>query len=120
MNIYVLLKKTLDTEDKIGVSDGQIEEDSEESIINPYDEEAVVQRDERGGNVTVVTIRREDSEIQLRTALSMRADDAVLINTEDDIDEGDQVTTVKILQSVLGDREVDLILAVNLAIDESS
>src|SRR5690625_326427 len=124
MNIYVLLKRTFDTEDKIVVSDGQIEDDSAEFIINPYDEyaveEAIVQRDEHGGNVTVVTIGDEDSEKQLRTALAMGADDAVLINTEDDLEEGDQFTTVKILEKFFEDKEVDLILAGNVAIDEAS
>src|SRR5690625_1551820 len=75
MNIYVLLKKTFDTEEKIVIADGQIEDDSAEFIINPYDEyaveEAIKQRDEHGGEVTVVTIGDEDSEKQLRTALAM-------------------------------------------------
>lgn len=124
MNIYVLLKKTFDTEDKIVISDGQIEDDSAEFIINPYDEyaveEAIVQRDKHGGNVTVITIGDEDSEKQLRTALAMGADDAVLINTEDDLEEGDQFTTVKILEKFFDGKEVDLILAGNVAIDEAS
>src|SRR5699024_6090673 len=124
MNIYVLLKRTFDTEDKIVVSDGQIEDDSAEFIINPYDEyaveEAIVQRDEHGGNVIVVTIGDEDTEKQLRTALAMGADDAVLINTEDDLEECEQFTTVKILEKFFEDKEVDLILAGNVAIDEAS
>src|SRR5690625_875842 len=124
MNIYVLLKKTFDTEDKIVLSDGQIEDDSAEFINNPYDEyaveEAIVQRDKHGGNVTVITIGDEDSEKQLRTALAMGADDAVLINTEDDLESGDQFTTTKILETFFEDKEVDLILAGNVAIDESS
>src|SRR5690625_3614381 len=72
INIYVLLKKTFDKEEKIVIADGQIEDDSAEFIINPYDEyaveEAIKQRDEHGGEVTVVTIGDEDSEKQLRTA----------------------------------------------------
>lgn len=124
MNIYVLLKKTFDTEDKIVVNNGVIEDDSAEFIINPYDEyaieEAIIQRDEHGGEVTVVTIGDEDSEKQLRTALAMGADKAVLINTEDDLDEGDQYTTTKILEAFFEDKEVDLILAGNVAIDEAS
>src|SRR5690625_1059048 len=124
MNIYVLLKKTFDTEDKIVVTDGQIEDDSAEFIINPYDEyaveEAIVQRDKHGGNVTCVTIGDQDSEKQLRTALAMGADEAVLINTEDDLEEGDQYTTEKILEAFFADKEVDLILAGNVAIDEAS
>lgn len=75
MNIYVLMKKTFDTEEKIQISDGKIETDGAEFIINPYDEyaieEAIKVRDEHGGEVTVVTIGDEESESQLRTALAM-------------------------------------------------
>ncbi|WP_099158699.1 electron transfer flavoprotein subunit beta/FixA family protein [Virgibacillus ndiopensis] len=124
MNIYVLLKKTFDTEEKIAVTNGQIEDDGAEFIINPYDEyaveEAIKQRDEHGGEVTVVTVGDEDSEKQLRTALAMGADKAVLINTEDDLEEGDQFTTAKILTAYFEEKEVDLILAGNVAIDEAS
>lgn len=124
MNIYVLLKKTFDTEEKINLQDGRIEDDGAEFIINPYDEyaveEAIKQRDEHGGEVTVVTIGDEDSEKQLRTALAMGADKAVLINTEDDVEEGDQYTTAKILEAFFEDKETDLILAGNVAIDEAS
>jgi len=124
MNIYVLLKRTFDTEDKIVIEDGAIDDGGAEFIINPYDEyaieEAVVQRDAHGGEVTVVTIGDEDSEQQLRTALAMGADRAVLINTEDDLEEGDQFTTTKILEAYFEDKEVDLILAGNVAIDEAS
>src|SRR5699024_1790939 len=124
MNIYVLLKRTFDTEDKIVIEEGTIDDGGAEFIINPYDEyaieEAVVQRDEHGGEVTVVTIGDEDSEQQLRTALAMGADKAVLINTEDDLEEGDQFTTTKILEAFFEDKEVDLILAGNVAIDEAS
>lgn len=66
MNIYVLMKKTFDTEEKIQISDGKIETDGAEFIINPYDEyaieEAIKVRDEHGGEVTVVTIGDEESE----------------------------------------------------------
>src|SRR5690625_2409437 len=124
MNIYVLLKRTFDTEDKIVIEDGEILDDEAEFIINPYDEyaveEAINQRDAHGGEVTVVTIGEEDSEKQLRTALAMGADKAVLINTEDDLEEGDQVTTVRILEAYFEDKEVDLIFAGNVAIDEAS
>src|SRR5699024_2869310 len=111
MNIYVLLKRTFDTEDKIVIEEGTIDDGGAEFIINPYDEyeieEEVVQRDEH-------------SEQQLRTALAMGADKAVLINTEDDLEEGDQFTTTKILEAFFEDKEVDLILAGNVAIDEAS
>ncbi|MBO1004396.1 electron transfer flavoprotein subunit beta/FixA family protein [Pseudogracilibacillus auburnensis] len=124
MNIYVLLKKTFDTEDKIVINNGEIDEGDAEFIINPYDEyaveEAIIQRDKHGGEVTVVTIGDEDSESQLRTALAMGADKAVLINIEDDLEDGDQFTTTKILEVFFEGKEPDLILAGNVAIDEAS
>jgi electron transfer flavoprotein beta subunit len=124
MNIYVLMKRTFDTEERISISNGQISEDGAEFIINPYDEyaieEAIQVRDEHGGEVTVVTVGDEEGEKQLRTALAMGADKAVLINTEDDVENGDQFTTAKILAEYLKDKEADLILAGNVAIDGGS
>jgi len=124
MNIYVLLKKTFDTEERLDIVDGHIEEDDAEFIINPYDEyaieEAIKQREQHGGNVSVVTVGDDDSEKQLRTALAMGADNAFLINIEDDVEDGDQYTTAKILQTFFQDRSFDLILAGNVAIDEAS
>lgn len=124
MNIYVLVKRTFDTEEKIVVSGGKIQEDGAEFIINPYDEyaieEAIQVRDAHGGEVTVLTIGGEDAEKQLRTALAMGADKAVLINTEDDLDEMDQFTTAQIIAEYLKDKNPDLILAGNVAIDGGS
>ncbi|MGF2617313.1 electron transfer flavoprotein subunit beta/FixA family protein [Rossellomorea vietnamensis] len=124
MNIYVLMKRTFDTEEKISISNGQISEDGAEFIINPYDEyaieEAIQVRDEHGGEITVVSVGGEEGEKQLRTALAMGADKAVLINIEDDVENGDQFTTAKILAEYLKDKEADLILAGNVAIDGGS
>jgi len=41
MNIFVILKQTFDTEEKISIEDGKIAEDGVKFIINPYDEYAV-------------------------------------------------------------------------------
>ncbi|OMP67500.1 electron transfer flavoprotein subunit beta/FixA family protein [Domibacillus epiphyticus] len=124
MNIYVLLKRTFDTEEKISITGGRIQDDGAEFIINPYDEyaveEAIQIRDEIGGEVTVVSVGIDETEKQLRTALAMGADKAVLINTEDDIEEGDQYTTARIITEYLKDKEADLILAGNVAIDGGS
>jgi electron transfer flavoprotein beta subunit len=124
MNIYVLMKRTFDTEEKISISGGKINEDGAEFIINPYDEyaieEAIQVRDANSGEVTVVTVGGEDSEKQLRTALAMGADKAVLINIEDDVENGDQFTTGKILAEYLKDKNADLILGGNVAIDNAS
>ena len=124
MNIYVLLKRTFDTEEKITLSNGNIQEDGAEFIINPYDEyaveEAIQVRDQHGGEVTVITVGSEDAAEQLRKALAMGADKAVLINTEDELEASDQFTTAKILAEYLQDKNPDLILAGNVAIDGGS
>ncbi|ULT55892.1 electron transfer flavoprotein subunit beta/FixA family protein [Neobacillus drentensis] len=124
MNIYVLMKRTFDTEEKIAISGGKINEDGAEFIINPYDEyaieEAIQVRDANGGDVTVISVGSEESEKQLRTALAMGADKAVLINIEDDVENGDQFTTAKILAEYLKDKNADLILGGNVAIDGGS
>jgi len=121
MNIYVLLKRTFDTEEKIVISNGAIQEDGAEFIINPYDEyaveEAIQIRDTHGGELTVVTIGNEDSEKELRTALAMGADKAVLINVEDDVEHLDQFSTATILAKYLEDKDPSIILAGNVAID---
>ncbi|MGG4000026.1 electron transfer flavoprotein subunit beta/FixA family protein [Anoxybacillus kestanbolensis] len=124
MNIFVLMKRTFDTEEKIVIQNGKVNEEGAEFIINPYDEyaieEAIQVRDQHGGEVTVVTIGNEDAEKELRTALAMGADKAVLINIEDDVENRDQYTTAKVLAEYLKDKEADLILAGNVAIDGGS
>lgn len=123
MNIYVLVKRTFDTEERIVVSGGHIQEDGAEFIINPYDEyaieEAIQVRDVHGGEVTVITMGDEEAEKQLRTALAMGADKAVLINTED-VDDLDQFSAAHVLAEYLKDKDADLILAGNVAIDGGS
>lgn len=124
MNIFVLMKRTFDTEEKISISNGQIEDDGAEFIINPYDEyaieEAIRVRDEHGGEVTVVTVGEEDAEKQIRTALAMGADKAALIDVEDDLDDYDEFSAAMILAEYLKDKDADLILAGNVAIDGGS
>ena len=124
MDIYVLMKRTFDTEEKISISGGKIADDEAEFIINPYDEyaieEAIQLRDKHDGEVTVVSVGSDEAEKQLRTALAMGADKAVLINIEDDVEESDQFTTARILAEYLKDKEADLIIGGNVAIDGGS
>ena len=124
MNIYVLLKRTFDTEEKISLSDGAISDDGAKFIINPYDEyaveEAIVTRDAHGGEVTVITVGNDEAETEIRTALAMGADKAVLINIEDDVDNRDQFTTAKVIAEYLKDKNADIIFAGNAAVDNNS
>ncbi|WP_071395970.1 electron transfer flavoprotein subunit beta/FixA family protein [Bacillus tuaregi] len=124
MNIYVLMKRTFDTEEKIVLSGGRINEDGAEFIINPYDEyaieEAIRVKGEQGGEVTVLSVGGQEAITQLRTALAMGADKAVLINIEDAVENRDQYTTAKIIAGYLKDKSADLIIGGNVAIDGGS
>ncbi|MEC2076839.1 electron transfer flavoprotein subunit beta/FixA family protein [Metabacillus fastidiosus] len=124
MNIYVILKRTFHTEEKIIIENGKISEDDAEFIINPYDEyaieEAIQLRDQNNGEVTVITAGSEEAVKELRTALAMGCDKAVLIDIEDDVEDGDEFTISHILAQYLKEKEIDLIIGGNMAIDGGS
>lgn len=119
MNIMVLLKQTFDTEEKITIENGQIEEDGREFIINPYDEyaveEAIKLKEEFGGEVTVITVGPSRAESALRTALAMGADKGILV--DDESLSGDEYTISKVLAAIIKDRPYDIILAGNMSVD---
>jgi len=123
MNIYVIMKRTFDTEEKVNIKEGQVNEDGATFIINPYDEyaieEAITLKEAHGGEVTVVTVGGEESQKELRTALAMGADRAVLINDED-VEAGDAFSTASILSAFFKDKEADIILAGNVTVDGST
>ncbi|OHR66538.1 electron transfer flavoprotein subunit beta [Bacillus sp. HMSC76G11] len=124
MNIYVVMKRTFDTEEKIVMKNGVIEEFEAKYVINPYDEyaieEAILLKEKHGGEITVVTVGGEDAEKELRTALAMGADKAVLVNSDDDLEDGDEYTTAKVLSHFFIKNEFDIILGGNVAIDGGS
>lgn len=123
MNLYVIMKRTFDTEEKIVIENGRVVDDDAEYIINPYDEyaieEAIQLREKHGGEVTVVTVGDEEAEKELRTALAMGCDRAVLIDAED-VEESDQYTTAHILAAYFKDQDYDLILGGNVAVDNGT
>ena len=123
MNIYVIMKRTFDTEERIAIENGNIKSDGVDFIINPYDEyaieEGIALKEKHGGEVTVVTFGEEEADKELRTALAMGADKAVLIDS-DDFKQIDQYTTATILATYLKDKNPDIILAGNVAVDGGS
>lgn len=122
MNYVVLLKQTFDTEEKIQISNGQIQEDSAEFIINPYDEyateEAIRLKEAHGGEVTVVSVGTDRTESALRTALALGADRAILVNDEALF--GDEYMTAQVLAAVVKDLNPDVILGGNVAVDSGA
>ncbi len=85
MRIVVCIKQVPDTSEvKINPETGTLIREGVPSIINPFDLHAIeagLQIKERvGGTVTVVTMGPPQAENALREALSMGADDAVLLS----------------------------------------
>jgi electron transfer flavoprotein beta subunit len=66
--------------------------------------------------VTAVTVGSPEAEKELRTALAMGADKAVLISSEE-LSEADPYATAKMLAAFLQDKPFDIILAGNVSVD---
>lgn len=124
MDLIVIMKRTFDTEERITIKNGTIDEEEAEFIINPYDEyaieEAILLREKHGGEVKVITVGDEEAEKELRTALAMGADKGVLIDTGDVDEELDHFSLAEILTAYLKTQEFDMILGGNLAVDDGS
>jgi electron transfer flavoprotein beta subunit len=122
MNIYVILKQTFDTEERIILRDGAISDDGVKFVINPYDEYAVEEairiKEQSEGTITVLSVGPERTAEALRTALAMGADEAVLIS--DDRITGDEYSVSKVLAGYLSKQSFDLILGGNFSIDNGS
>ncbi len=124
MNIFVCVKQVPDTETKvIPTGDGSyIETSSVKWIMNPYDEFAVEQAlllkaSNPGSTVTVVRVGGVKDTEALRTAMAMGADEAILVESIDNLD------SYMIAKSIKGAIEksgktADLILAGKQAIDD--
>lgn len=119
MNIYVLLKQTFDTEEKIVLTDGKIDDQGVKYVINPYDEyaveEALRQRDTHGGQVYVISVGPSRAQDALRTALAMGADEAILIH--DDQIPPDEYSVAKVIAAYLRNQQVDLLLGGSFSVD---
>lgn len=122
MNIVVLLKQTFDTEERITVENGAIQEAGVKLIINPYDEYAVEEalriREQHGGKVTVLSLGPERTAEALRTALAMGADEAVLMH--DPRIPSDEYAISRVLAAYLLDKQPDLVLGGNFSVDQGA
>ncbi len=122
MDIVVLVKQTFDTEEQIACKDGKIREEGVKFVINPYDEfaieEAIRLREAHGGHVTVVSMGPQRTEEALRSALAMGADEAIL--ADDPALFGDESTTAHVLSAIILQRQYDLVIAGNQAVDYGS
>ena len=85
MNIAVLVKMVPDTESRLEVRDGVLDESGFKYMVNPYDEFAVEQavqfREAGGGKVTLVALFSEASSIDtdLRKMLAIGCDEVLAL-----------------------------------------
>lgn len=124
MNIFVCVKQVPDTETKVQPNgDGTfIETNSIKWIMNPYDEFAVEQAlllkaANAGSTVTVVRVGGVKDSEALRTAMAMGADDAVLVEAEDNLDSYSIAKALKGAIEKTG-KSPDVILTGKQAIDD--
>lgn len=114
MDIIVCIKRTPDTETRVRIgSDGtSIDPSGVKYIVSPYDEfavEAALRLKEAGGDgkVTVVTLGDPAAAEQLRSALAMGADEAVLLEGETTMD---GLATARTLATEIEERDPPLVL----------
>ncbi|NMA69251.1 MAG: electron transfer flavoprotein subunit beta/FixA family protein [Desulfitobacterium sp.] len=124
MNIVVCIKQTFDTEAKIALdSQGKIDSQGVNLIINPYDEFAIEEgirlKEQLGGEVTVVSLGGERAQEAIRTALAMGADKGILVS-DPSLEEVDEWVAAEVLAKAVEGISYDLLLAGRIAIDDGS
>ena len=122
MKIIVCIKRVPDTEARLRISpDGQgIDPAGVKFVISPYDEFALetalrVKDAAGGGEVVAITVGESAASEQLRSALAMGADRAVLLKGSPTLD---GMATARALATELKDAGADLVLTGMKAVDD--
>jgi electron transfer flavoprotein beta subunit len=122
MKILVLVKQTFDTEEKIVLKDGRVNDEGVNLIMNPYDEyaveEAIRLKEASGAEVVAISFGPERAESALRTALAMGADRAVLVEAGSDA--ADESVAAKALAAVARRESFDLVLCGYMSVDNGA
>ncbi|HKZ57349.1 MAG TPA: electron transfer flavoprotein subunit beta/FixA family protein [Thermodesulfovibrionales bacterium] len=121
MKIVVCIKQVPDTaEVRINPETGTLIREGVPSIINPYDMHAIEAglqiREKARGNLTIVSMGPPQAESALRHAISMGADDAVLL-TDKAFAGSDTWATSYILSKAIEKLGADIIICGKQAID---
>lgn len=124
MKILVGIKRVIDYNVRVQVNrDGTgVVKDGVKMSINPFDEIAVeeaLRMKERGdaAEVVVVSIGPGAAQQQLRTALAMGADRAILLQTDDDVQ---PLAAARALLALAGEEDPGLVLLGKQAIDDDA
>jgi len=115
MNIVVLVKMVPDTESRLEIVDGKVNESGFKYMVNPYDEFAVEQavqfKEAGGGKVTLVSLFTNETSIDtdLRKMMAIGADEAIVLRQDDY--RGDRPSSnAKVLSNTIKEMNADLVL----------
>lgn len=123
MKILVAIKPVPNPDEKVKISkDGTgVVLDNIKMVINPFCEIAVEEalriREKRGGEVVVLTIGPKESEQQVRTALAMGADRAILVESGKDLD---SLGVAKVMGKVVSEESPDFVILGKQAVDDDN
>lgn len=122
MNLIVCVKQVPDTtEIKIDPATNTLIREGVESILNPFDtyaiEEAVRLKEQHGGKVTVISMGPPQCEHTLREALSLGADEMILLTDRRFAGADTWATSLTLAAAIRKIGEYDLILTGQQAID---
>ena len=123
MKILVAIKPVPNPDEKVKITkDGKgIVLDNIKMVVNPFCEIAVEEalriKEKQGGEVVIHTIGPKQGEQQVRTALAMGADRAVLVETGNDLD---SLGVAKVMAKVVEQEKPDLVLMGKQAVDDDN
>ena len=123
MKILVAIKPVPNPDEKVKVKgDGSgIVLENIKMVVNPFCEIAIEEalriREKLTGEVIIVTVGPKESEQQVRTALAMGADRAVLVEAGTDLD---SLAVAKVLAKVVADEKAELVLMGKQSVDDDN
>ena len=95
--------------------------DNIKMVINPFCEIAVEEalriREKQGGEAVILTIGPKESEQQVRTALAMGADRAVLVETTQELD---SLGVAKLMAKIVEQEKPDFVIMGKQAVDDDN
>ncbi|MFC5470186.1 electron transfer flavoprotein subunit beta/FixA family protein [Cohnella suwonensis] len=122
LQIAVLIKSVVATDEPVYVRDGVIEDTGAKRVINPYDEygleEALRWKEAGGGTVVAIAAGGDRTVEALRTALAMGADEAVWIRVDDEA--ADEHSYATLLVEAIRREAYDIAFAGHLSVDNGA
>ncbi|MDP8262593.1 MAG: electron transfer flavoprotein subunit beta/FixA family protein [Candidatus Ancaeobacter aquaticus] len=122
MNVIVCIKQVPETTDvKINPETNTLYREGIPSIINPFDmyaiEEAIRIKEKCGGKVTVITMGPPQAEACLKEAVSLGADEAVLLTDKEFAGSDTWATSYALSMAIKKIKDYDIIICGKQAVD---